>query len=300
MVAVAPVLRFLNIGAAVTAGVAAAQVPIPNISQEGPRITWDITRDLTPEPDRGFIQIWNLAPTTALAMRQAWELAQGTGLYKVSLSFGWDKVMNLWGIMDPYDIRPSEPLGPVDQVTTFDCADGGIGYRDGVVGASLAKGDFTSMVQILAVSMNTVISPVSLAVFQTAAAQSPVQIFDNLSLYGNARDIFNDLMDSLNLQWWILNSTIVMVPAGTPVAGPPVVLSPETGLLDYSPQSDGSIICTTLANPGMTQGIALTVLDEFKMPIAEGVFRAYSIRCTGDTNAGAEMRIVAKKALVGV
>lgn len=299
MVAVAPVLRFLNVGAVVTAGVAAVQVPIPNIFQEGPRITWDITRDLTPEPDRGTISVWNLAETVAKGLREAWELADGTGLYKVSLSFGWDKVMNVWGIFDPYDIRPLVPEGPVDRVTVFNCADGGIGYRDGSVGASLAKGDFTSMVQILATSMRVVISPSSLAVFQVAAAASPIKIFDNLSLYGNARDIFNDLMDSLGLQWWILNSTIVMVPAGIPVAGPPVILTPETGLLDYDPQGDGSIMCTTLANPGITQGVALTVLDEFKLPIAEGIFRAYSVRCTGDTNTGATMKILAKKALVG-
>lgn len=295
---------YLNVGAVVTAGVAAAQVPIPNIGlptgeQEGPRISWDITRDLTPEPDHGEIKVWNLDPTAALAMRSAWELAL-PGLYKVSLSFGWDAKVLLWAVLDPYAITPSIPDGPVDIVTRFEVGDGGIGLRDGVVGMSLAAGDFSQMIQILAVGLKAGIDPASLAVFQAAAASAPVQLFDNLSLYGDPRSIFTDLMESLDLQWWIQNSTIIIVPSGTPLAGPPAIVTPETGLLTYSPNADGSISLTMLADPAIAQGQAIIVLDEFKAPIAEGVYRAYSVRCVGDTNTGATMEIHAKKTLTGI
>ena len=53
-----------------------------------------------------------------------------------------------------------------------------------------------------------------------------------------------------------------------------------------------------MADPAIQAGHALTVFDEFKIPIAEGIFRIFSIRCVGDTNSGATMEIHAKKALV--
>lgn len=298
-----PINRFLNIGAVVTAGPAGVGPPISNIglptgAQEGPRITWDITRDLTPEPDRGIIEIWNLDPSMANAMRIAQENAE-TGLYRVTLSFGWDSKPNLWAVMTPYDVDPQTPVGPVDNVTRFNCADGGIAYRDTAMSQSLQKADWNTILNVIALQMKLGISPSSLAVFQAAAAASPVKIFDNYSLYGDASDRLTDLCETLKLEWIIQNDTIVIIPAGVPTAGDSVILTPETGLLTYAPESDGSITCTALASPGILPGPALAVLDEFKKPIADGVFRAYSVRCVGDTNSGATMTIRGKKALIG-
>lgn len=297
-----PIVRYMNVSAVFVAGaLTLTNLGLPTGAQEGPRITWDITVDLTPEPNRGTIKIYNLPDVMSQGMKEAWEasLIAAPGTFKVLLSIGWERVVGLVATMDPYEIMPAVPEGPVDNVTTLQVGDGGIGLRDGTIGTSLAAADFTQMILVIAVGLKAAIEPASLTVFQAAAAAAPIKIFESFTLYGDPKEIMDQLMESLGLQWWVLNSTIVMTPAGAPIAGPPVVLTPQRGLLTYSPQSDGSILLEAQGDPNVIPGIALTVATEFGIPIAEGIFRATRVNYKGDTSRDSRMTIHARKALVG-
>lgn len=297
-----PVQQFLNVGALLVAGaVPISNIGLPTGAQEGPRITWDITMDLTQRPNQGTMSVYNLPKLVALGIKEAYEatLIAAPGTFKMVLSIGWESIVGVLAIMDPYEIRPAVRVDAVNTVTTFMVGDGGIGLRDGTVGTSLAAGDFSMMLSILALGMKAVVEPASLAVFQAAAAAAPVQLFESFTLYGDPKEIFDDLMESLKLQSWVLNSNIIIVPQGAPIAGPPLVLTPATGLLKWAPENDGSITLENMADPNLTPGVAITVLDNLGIPIAEGVFRAFSVRYVGDTRKDSKMFVRAKKALIG-
>ncbi len=294
--------RFLNVSALLAAGpVVLPNLGLPTGTQEGPRMTWDITSDLTPTPNQGTIDLYNIGPILAHSIKETWEASMiaAPGSFKVLLSIGWEGLVGLVATMDPYDILPELPEGDVDTITRIVAGDGGVGLRDGTIGISLAAGDFTQMIQVIALSLKTAIEPASLAVFQAAAAAAPVKIFESFTMYGDPKEIMDQLMESLGLQWWVLNSSIVMTPSGAPIAGPPVVLSPQTGLLSWSPQSDGSIKAQAMADVAVIPGVALTLVNRLGVPIADGVYRAFRVRYVGDTDSDSRMTILAKKALVG-
>jgi hypothetical protein len=201
--------------------------------------------------------------------------------------------------MKSYEITPQFAPDAVNRVTRIACGDNGIGLRDGTIGMSLAAGDFSQMLQVIAVGLKAGIEPASLSVFQSAAAAAPVQLFESFTLYGDPKEIMDQLMESLGLQWWILNSTIIITLSGAPIAGPPIVLAPQTGLTHWNPESDGSISLEALADPNAIPGVAISVNDEFGKPVADGLFRIFSVRYQGDTRTDSKMTIRAKKALVG-
>lgn len=294
--------RFLNVSAVLAAPpVVLPTLGLPTGTQEGPRMTWDITTDLTPTPNQGTIDVYNLGPLLAHSLKETWEatMIAAPGTYKVLLSIGWEGLVGLVATMDPYEIMPEHPMGDVDTVTRIIAGDGGIGLRDGTIGVSLAVGDFSQMLAVIAVSLKAAIEPASLAVFQAAAASAPVQIFESFTMYGDPKEIMDQLMESLGLQWWVLNSSIVMTPSGLPIAGPPVVLAPQTGLLTWSQEADGSIKAEAMADVAVIPGVALTLLNRFGIPIADGVYRAFRVRYVGDTDSDSRMTILAKKALIG-
>jgi len=294
--------RFLNVSAiAAFPGVAITNIGLPNGAQEGPRISWDIMTDLTTRPNQGVVDIWNLSGPESQALAEAYQqsLIAAPGTFKLTLSIGWDSKVGIVTIADPYEIQPDYAPNPVDRIMRITCGDGGLGLRDGTIGMSLAAGDFSQMLQVIAVGLKAGIEPASLTVFQSAAAAAPVQLFESFTLYGDPKEIMDQLMESLGLQWWILNSTIIITLVGAPIAGPPVILAPQTGLVHFEAQSDGSILLDALADPNVIPGVAISVNNEFGIPIADGLFRVFSVRYQGDTRTDSKMTIRAKKALIG-
>ena len=284
--------RFLNVASTFQAGT----VLIDNTDGEGLHMTWSGVRTMSPEPDQCEVRIANMS----LANRKlVSEQMRNFAPFKGTLMQGWDGLAHLLMFAEIYDIVPDDREDPTTTWTTFRMGENMEGYRDGVVSTSIGDVDAVLLANLIVKGMSIEIDANNLAVIQSAVPGSKMTKFKNGAvIMGAARDRMNELMGMLKLRWTVQNGHAVIEPAGQPVLGQAVVLTPHNGLLKWKVERDGSIALTCLSTPSIVPGKQLIVQDENLMNVGEIAYRVSTVTFAGDSRLGAQMQLEARSDLL--
>ena len=274
--------RFYKRACIVRIGVA---LTIANLDQDGPRISFSISRANRQDPDTGTIRLWNLKQETRDAIRLAYTADDSL---RVRLAVGYERVTKVIFDAQAYDVEPGKFDGP-DIVTQLTVGDGVDAYREGFINESFAPGsELTTPLFAIASAMKLRIDPTSIALYETKITQSILKATSGpFILQGKAADSLDVLCAMTGLRWFIRDNTIVFQDTRAFLDDFAVILSPRTGLLwNEEPHFLDQIKARSLLNPDLQPGRQFKLLDEFGRPVGAPAYAIESIRYQGDTHGG--------------
>lgn len=285
-----------------SARVDSAALQVANVDGLGLRITWQIERGTTSTSDRAKVSITNLAPAVRGALLAAWRVASTSPIgYPVSFSIGWGPLVEVVIVGDVWSLQPALRVGE-DVVTVLEIGDGAKQLRDAVVGQAFAESTLTMLVTfIVGQGIGLPISPTSLALIQERGSQMPVATWANYVATGSAADNLDKIFATLGLTWRIYGGQLVAYDRGVldgqldPIAQ---VLSPSTGLLQWTALDDGGVELTALANPQIKIGGQVHVIDTVGVPVGGPVFRVERIIWSGSTDGDSTMALTCRRAVL--
>jgi hypothetical protein len=286
-----------------------AQGTIANLDGSGLRFDWTITRDNTPNPDQAEILIYNLAPVLAGEIAEAWitawpELAG----YRVSFGIGWQRIAKTVIDGDVWDLIPDERT-PTDRVLRLKIGDGNTANRDSVFTATYKAITVVAAVELIATlkaaapgtpnggGLGLEFPESSRALVSEAAKEVAVKKINIAGAY-NARELMDDFMDTLGLEWRVTNGQFIALRGGV-INRPGPIVKPSTGLISYTTRNDKGIDFTALADPEVEPGIQVQVVDDNGQPFGAVVYRVDRVTFSGNTDGESIMAVSASKG-VGV
>ena len=289
----------------VSAAVIIPQVPLlapytTNLFGDGLKIEWDISRTRGSDADTGTVKIYNLSFASRGLIQTTWALLDALGSPMLcSLSLGWGGIVGQVMMAQVWKIDPEQRIGE-DVVTTLHLGDGIVTTRDAVLGASFANTTIDIIIKFLVINgLKAIPDPASLAIISAKAAQLPVQLWQNYVVSTSVGEALDDLLDTLGLEWKILDGIWLVTDQGNAATASPVsyLLSAQSGLLTWQRQDSG-VIATALANPNVQPGSAITVLDSFNVPVGAPQHRVDTISFAGATDGDSTMSIGARAAIL--
>lgn len=213
-------------------------------------VRFQVSKSLTPEPQRATVTVWNLAKTTrdsiAGASRRVVDWIPGgvpTPLVKVDgrllpsdpvvvdttsgvahmiLEAGYGGVLSslFAGVAAPVI---NKHVGGIDWRTTLHGGDSELGLTQGQANKTFNAGTPASAVlAYLASTLGLVVAPTA-----AAASLSAFILQAGLVAVGRARDGLRDLLEGVDLTWWVEDGTLWILGDGEFIPGPPVLVSPE-------------------------------------------------------------------------
>ena len=263
-----------------------SKVEIKNLKGDGLHISFDIARTNKPQPDEGTVRIYNLSPTTIGRMHAAYKSATEIGFRRPSLELelnaGYEGIVSPMFKGDVWNMRPRVREGS-DWYTEFQAADGGDAFRGGAVNASVGGVDYRTLIGIVTKAMN--IKTSAQAEASLAAAGANVRRLEGgVVIQDTARAALDRLTKDLDLTWWIKDGQLVIVKRVTTDVA--VVLTPNTGLLNFDLVRSGDIEGSAMLNPLMFPGRQLLVQDRFFRPVGEPAYRIESTAVSGASWGG--------------
>lgn len=274
------------------------------------RIRFTVRKSITPEPQRATVEVWNLQKTTrdsiAGAARRVIDWIPGGvstplvsidgrlrpadpivvnttgGVAHMVLEVGYGAALSTLfeGVAAPVRNRR---MGPTWR-TTLHGGDGELQLTQGVGGKSFEPGTPASVV------LTYFATVLGLVVVPTAGSQllSGYILQNGFVANGRARDGVSDLLNALQLTWWVEDGQLWILAEGEFVPGPPVFCSPEDipgfiRLLEAPMRlDDGGVRCkmqlASTVRPGHTLIIVSSELA--------GNYRIESATHTGDNRFG--------------
>jgi hypothetical protein len=297
----------------------AVQVEVPgfvisNFDGTGLRMEWTISRDNTNKPDEGEIRIFNLAPLVSRTIHETWQVANASGLgvgMLLIFSIGWDRIPVRLFVGDVWDMLPEERT-PTDVVSVFKLGDGNRAQRDQVAGRDFHAAPVEIVLEWLVQippspadtgggGLGLIFPPESKALIKAAAAevaklQGSNLTFGNIPKGLNIREEIDMIMDTLGLEWRVHNGAFTVMRGGI-INKPGPILTPGTGLISYTPQNDGGITLTALADPAVEPGIQIQVLGNLGKPVGEISYRVTRVIFSGSTDDESVMLVTGRKSL---
>lgn len=98
-------------------------------------------------------------------------------------------------------------------------------------------------------------------------------------LSGNAMEKLKEICDGENLNFYVDEQRVYILPVGTALDNPPVKISVETGMVSIPERGNGRLSLRTLLNPDLT----LMQTVELKSKFVNGIFVANQVTNVGDT-----------------
>ncbi len=285
-------------------------ITISNLDSSGLRIEWSVSRDNTNKPDTGEIIVFNLSPTLISTIQEAWNFRQFAGFTAVPdvvLAVGWNRVPEIVLQGDIVEFIPNRRT-PTDVLTVWRVGDGLEQMRDSTVGRSLHNVKIAVLLEPLVTlppntsdiglgGLGLIFPPESAALITTAVAEIPFQDWSNITPGMSTKIAIDFIMETLGLEWRIHNGTFVALRGGL-INRPGPVISPQSGLIEYTPKDDGGITFTALADSRFEPGIRFTVLDNLGKPIGSPSYRLESVAFTGSTDENSLMSVVGRRPLL--
>jgi len=308
--------NFLQVSALVTAGVVvppalAGVSPSPlvyaNLDGNGLRIDWDVERTRTASYDTGTITIYNMGLPALLALKTyiGFATAPINALLPLNVEFslGWGGLVEKILVGKPWVSKLGQRIG-TDVVTTLTISDGATTGTDASLGASFAE-MFVETALLLVVSapppngLGWPIDPASKALITARIATLPIKK-TNFIEQGNTVETVDGFMATLGLEWKVHNGKFIAMDKGNAATANPLatVLKAGGGLISWEQLDNGGISCRALANPNVSPGSQIVVLDAFGVPVGSPAFRVERIRFTGTTIGESIMEIEARKSVL--
>lgn len=290
--------------------------PVLNLDGNGIKFEWDVFRDNTNTTDQGTITIYNLSEAFRKLLFESWQTAVSASSiliqvqlgYLVQFHLGWEGLPELLLRGDVWKIVPSDRRSVPEVRTIINIGDGNKTTRDQTVGRSFVNVGIANVLDYLIAlppagndvgggGLGLVFTPESKAIINAAVAKLPIQTWNNIPAGANTREAIDVIMATLGLEWRIYNGEFVAMRGGI-INRPGEVISPRSGLIDYTPRDDGGVSVSAMANPRVEPGLQIFVTDNLGKNLAEPVYRVESVRFHGSSDGQSLMDIEAKKVVV--
>ena len=307
MVAVYP--EFLNVTSLVTIG-SAPPVTVQSLTGEGLRVTWEINKSNSSEPDSGSVTIYNLQTASRKILAAIVPTLPAFG-FRASVSIGWGDTLNPGlGFVPPtqvmsgriWSITP-ELKERTDVLTVVEFGDGLVEQRDAAPsGTSLGFAQlltWSALVGLVVTELGLTLSPAAAPVIDAAAAARGLPSFGGANAIIGDREVrekLDNIFDTLRIGYTVDNGVVrVFDPSGLRNDLPPQVLTPLSGLLSFAQTDDGGVEFEALANPLLAPGAQVTIVGDDGIAQGGGPLRLESIQFRGDNYAQSLMTGVARK-----
>jgi hypothetical protein len=219
-------------------------------------VEFSVTKDLTRQPNKATVKIWNLARERRASLANA--LANGTGVF-VRVHAGYIAT----GIHQLFvgDVRKltGERSG-TDVVTAIEARDAGAHLRSARIARSFAPGTSAEAV-VRAAAAALEVGEGNLATYAPG-----IRLADETSLregfvaHGSAARVLDELLRAADLRWTVQDGALQIRPRAQAASERAVVLSPSTGLVG-SPRLEerGMVAATALVQPGLDPGLKVSL-----------------------------------------
>ncbi|BBV07840.1 hypothetical protein BML2537_13340 [Providencia stuartii] len=228
------------------------------------RVTFEVKKTLTPEPNPAVIRIYNLNASHR-------NLLTSKEFNRASLSVGYEELRQIYAgdIVEANTIRDGE-----DFITELICGDGFKAYTSSMVNKTLSAGK--SDAEIL--RENTQAMGVETGVIDLPKDR---QLPRGKVMFGDPRELLHKIAKNNNAQWSIQDGQMTVLPKDKVLAdNEGFVLSQETGLIGSPEKTDNGLQLTCLCNPALRIGGLVrvqSIMNEYN-----GVFKITELSHTGD------------------
>ncbi|EPR6388085.1 phage protein [Providencia stuartii] len=202
------------------------------------RVTFEVKKTLTPEPNPAVIRIYNLNASHR-------NLLTSKEFNRASLSVGYEELRQIYAgdIVEANTIRDGE-----DFITELICGDGFKAYTSSMVNKTLSAGK--SDAEIL--RENTQAMGVETGVIDLPKDR---QLPRGKVMFGDPRELLHKIAKNNNAQWSIQDGQMTVLPKDKVLAdNEGFVLSQETGLIGSPEKTDKGLQLTCLCNPALRIG----------------------------------------------
>lgn len=275
-------------------------IPVTNLTGDGLRIDWSVTKQVGPSIDSATVTVYNLDPTlrkaiAAAMVTRAWAVpiahARPSTL-PIQLFVGWGGMPMLLFQGEAWKVEPEKHNGN-DILTIITAGDGGPALRDTPpAGGSLGAAAVQLVVQQILATLGYTPSPAAFTIIAERAASLP------LTSYVAVNDPHEDLdnyMASLGLSWGISDGFFVVYDGGLRNDLPQLQLSPGVGgLISWEPLDDGGLSFQALADARLVPGRQVLFADHLNVPISPPL-RVESVTFDGTTDGYSTMSGIARK-----
>ena len=258
------------------------RIDLSTVNQESQRrldMSFNCFLSETSEPNTGECVIYNLSETTRNKISE-------TG--RIEVFAGYDGVYKLISVGDIVTVNNRKP--DTDWQTQISWGDGIRSYLDVNFRRSYKEG--VGIKDIFA----DVFKSLGLAVDSITEELDDITN-GGLSITGKAKDILNKLTKDFGLTWSIQDEEVRVVKAGQPIDNIAIVISPETGLLEFPQVSEKGIDFISQLNPDLRpnklvdiRSAQATIVQAPNTPTsattANGINIVQTVRFIGDNFGG--------------
>lgn len=240
---------------------------------EGLRILFNLTKDSSSNPHVGTIKIYNLS-------EMLWTYLQRDENIYVNLEIGYNNNRHILFQGDVSRKMTKREKNGSDIITTIDVKDGAMALETAKLDKSYEAG--ISPIQIMkdvAQEFKKTGFVMIKNVFNTLT--SPHKTITGMAVSGSAKETMDREAAALDANWFINNNKLEVLPQGTSTQTEMIVLTPESGLLDYPIETpEGlhfkSLIITANMNPGQLVKIETDQIN--------GTYIMNKLKFAGDTH----------------
>lgn len=202
------------------------------------RVTFEVKKTLTPEPNPAVIRIYNLNASHR-------NLLTSKEFNRASLSVGYEELRQIYAgdIVEANTLRDGE-----DFISELICGDGFKSYTSSVVNKTLSAGK--SDAEIL--KENTQSMGIEIGVVDLPKDR---QLPRGKVMFGDPRELLHKIAKNNDAQWSIQDGQMTVLPKDKVLAdNEGFVLSQETGMIGSPEKTDDGLSLTCLCNPSLRIG----------------------------------------------
>jgi len=298
----APFARYFGHTAQAQFRIGSIDFGVENLTGEGLTIRWRVLRTISPDSDTASVEVVNLSRAYTEQIAAVWPVTPRSQT-EGSIALGWDRspprVVLAGKIWRVYPERRAD----VDTLTVIEFGAGLAEMRDtpAVVDVFDTLGyPWSQVVQLVVREAGFTLSPDAAPVIDGAASRRGLVASLSGSLIqrgASVRSVLESIMETLGLQWTVDSIGVVRVMSndGLRLDLPPVILTPDSGLLSWEVVDDGGVDLHALAYPGLEPGQAIQVVDDRGRPVGSRTARVEQVEYTGGTDGESTMRVIARR-----
>ncbi|MCX2589732.1 hypothetical protein OQ435_16295 [Proteus penneri] len=228
------------------------------------RVTFEVKKTLTPEPNPAVIRIYNLCASHR-------NLLTSKEFNRASLSVGYEELRQIYAgdIVEANTLRDGE-----DFISELICGDGFKAYTSSVVNKTLSAGK--SDAEIMKESTQSM--GIETGVVDLLKDR---QLPRGKVMFGDPRELLHKIAKNNDAQWSIQDGQMTVLPKDKVLAdNEGFVLSQETGMVGSPEKTDDGLSLTCLCNPSLRIGGLVRV--QSIMPEYNGDYKITELSHEGD------------------
>ena len=252
--------------------------PSPRVEQNEIKVSFNVSKSITSTANTATISIWNLM--------QGHRNAVGKELDEVVLEAGYED--DVFGIIFKGQLRDikhrREGANGTDIVSTLSSGDGDSALRTAFISKTYPAG--------------TPAEDVIAGVYDELAAKGITKgewrLPDELPTYerpystvSSAKRELDTLSRGHGFYWSIQNGAMEVIPKDGLLPGSPILIAPQTGMIDVPTVTDNGIEVRTMLDPNIRPNRQIQVLSSvINIGTAGGTYRVSNVSHTGDNFDG--------------